>query len=386
MLLIASESIRGARAISDVAREMSLAVSYFSRPEKLGELLTGRLRRIVLLDDADVTDSVIERLVAAGDAGPLGVLVAADEPTLASSDKANLVAALEGLPNVQWLGAGFGFDSLAEAARECRRAMLTVSQDDLTQAFDNGEFVVQYQPKVERDGGVDWVTREAEALIRWQHPQHGLVGPLEFLPEIEAFGMMPALTEFVLQKAAAQLQEWERQGLRLKGCINLAPSLLNDADLGARYAAIVREYELEPRRFTFEIVEQELDNPEAPHLKAIRNLRAEGFRLSLDDFRVAAASLAAFEQLPFDEIKIHASALRQARENAVAMHVLAAVAGLAHNLGMSVCAEGVEDQDAFEFLEMIECDKMQGFLISEAVLPHIIQRVYSARDSSAEVA
>ena len=101
--------------------------------------------------------------------------------------------------------------------------------------------------------------------------------------------------------------------------------------------------------------------------------------MCLDDFRVAAASLGTFEQLPFDEIKIHASSLKHAQEDRVAMHVLAAVTGLAHNLGMSVCAEGVEDQETFEFLKTIECDKMQGFLISEAVLPHIIRRVYSAR-------
>ena len=102
-------------------------------------------------------------------------------------------------------------------------------------------------------------------------------------------------------------------------------------------------------------------------------------RLRLDDFRVAASSLSTFEKLPFDEIKIHASALRRAQKDPVSMTVLAAVTGLAHNLGMSVCAEGVEDQATFEFLKTIECDKMQGFLISEAVLPNIIRRVYSAK-------
>jgi EAL domain-containing protein (putative c-di-GMP-specific phosphodiesterase class I) len=89
--------------------------------------------------------------------------------------------------------------------------------------------------------------------------------------------------------------------------------------------------------------------------------------------------LSTFECLPFDEIKIHASALRRAQKDPVSMAVLAAVTGLAHNLGMSVCAEGVEDQATFEFLKTIECDKMQGFLISEAVLPNIIRRVYSAK-------
>jgi EAL domain-containing protein (putative c-di-GMP-specific phosphodiesterase class I) len=84
------------------------------------------------------------------------------------------------------------------------------------------------------------------------------------------------------------------------------------------------------------------------------------------------------ERLPFDEIKIHATALKRAQDDEVARHVLAAVTGLAHNLGMAVCAEGVEDQETFEFLKTIECDKLQGFLISEAVLPHIVRRAYSS--------
>ena len=112
-------------------------------------------------------------------------------------------------------------------------------------------------------------------------------------------------------------------------------------------------------------------------------MRDKGFRICLDDFRVAASSLGTFEQLPFDEIKIHASALRQAQKDRVSLTVLAAVTGLAHNLGMSVCAEGVEDQETFEFLKTIECDKMQGFLISEAVIPSIIRRVYSAKEDEA---
>jgi EAL domain-containing protein (putative c-di-GMP-specific phosphodiesterase class I) len=262
--------------------------------------------------------------------------------------------------------------------------MLKLSRKELEGAFENFEFVVRYQPKVERNAGTEWLTREAEALVRWRHPELGLVGPLEFLPEVEAFGMMGQLTEFVLRKSAAQLVSWREQGLALNCCVNLAPSQLTDETIGERYAAIVKEFGVECGSFTFEVVEQDLANPDSPHLKALHGLRKRGFRLCLDDFRVAAASLGTFEQLPFDEIKIHASALKQARQNPTKMAVLAAVTGLAHSLGMSVCAEGVEDQETFEFLKTIKCDKMQGFLISEAVLPHIIRRVYSSKEDNVE--
>lgn len=386
MLLIASKAVRGSKALIDVVREMSLTVSYFATADELSELASRTDRRIVLLTAAEFDDAVIRCLHSADLDGGIGVLVAADRPKLQSSDKADLIHRLVSLPNVEWIGEAFDFEHLAKSARNCRRRMLRVSSDDLHQAFEKSEFVVRYQPKVEREPGADWVTKEAEALVRWQHPVHGMVGPLEFLPEIEEFGMMDQLTEFVLRQSAAQLCAWQSQGLELKGCINMPPSLLGDETIADRYAEIVREYGLDCRRFTFEIVEQDLASPGAPHLKTLKSLRQHGFRISLDDFRVAASSMCVLEQLPIDEIKIHTSALKNAQESSKAMHVLAAVSGLAHNLGMSVCAEGVEDQNTFNFLEMIECDKMQGFLISAAVVPDIIQRVYSSKDSSAEVA
>ena len=144
----------------------------------------------------------------------------------------------------------------------------------------------------------------------------------------------------------------------------------------------MRKQNLDCSRFTFEITEQDVANSEAPHLLVLNEMRGLGFRISLDDFGVAVASLGTFEQLPFDEIKIHASALKRAQENPVALKVLAAVTGLAHNLGISVCAEGVEDQETYTFLKTIECDKMQGYLISEAVMPDIIRKVYSASSTS----
>jgi EAL domain-containing protein (putative c-di-GMP-specific phosphodiesterase class I) len=187
----------------------------------------------------------------------------------------------------------------------------------------------------------------------------------------------------VLRDAARQLVAWQDTGIHLNSCINLASSQLGDPMLAENYAAIVKQFGLECSRFTFEVVEQDLADPDAPHVQMLRSLRKKGFRICLDDFRVASSSLGTFEKMPFDEIKIHASALRRAQQDRIALTVLAAVTGLAHNLGMSVCAEGVEDRETFEFLKTIECDKMQGFLISEAVIPSIIRRVYSAKDAAA---
>ena len=379
MLLIASESVRSNRTFIDVVREMSFTPSFFASPGTFGELMLGQSRRVVLLTEGDVCSETVRSLRAAKDRAPFGVIVAADRKTLRSTNQAELVDKLADYDNIEWVGENFDFDKLSASARRCRRRMLRVSRQELENALENGEIVLRYQPKVERNAGSEWLTREAEALIRWHHPEHGLIGPLEFLPEAEAFGLMGPVSEFVLREAAKQQLAWRNQGIQLNSCINLASSQLTVANLAGRYRDIVRETGLEPASFTFEVIEQDLSDPSAPHLATIKSLRNHGFRICLDDFRVAASSLSTFDQLPFDEIKIHASALRKAQKDPVSMTVLAAVTGLAHNLGMTVCAEGVEDQKMFEFLKTIECDKMQGFLISEAVIPSIIRRVYSAK-------
>jgi EAL domain-containing protein (putative c-di-GMP-specific phosphodiesterase class I) len=377
MLLIASETIRANRTLNDVVREMSFTPSYFASAATFAELMLGQSRRIVLLTEDDVCNEIVRTLKGARERAPFGVIVAADRASLRGAKEAELVEKLASYDNIEWIGRNFDFDKLSASARRCRRRMLKVSRQELAAALERREIVLRYQPKVERNAGHEWLTREAEALIRWHHPEHGLIGPLEFLPEAEAFGLMGELSEYVLREAAKQQISWREQGIQLNSCINLASSQLNVERLAGRYRDIVRESGLEPGNFTFEVVEQDLSDPSAPHLATIKSLRNHGFRICLDDFRVAASSLSTFEQLPFDEIKIHASALRKARKDAVKMSVLAAVTGLAHNLGMSVCAAGVEDQETFQFLRTIECDKMQGFLISEAVLPNIIRRVYS---------
>ncbi len=380
MLLIASESIRSNRALNDVVREMSFTLSSFAKPSTLAELMSGQSRRIVLLTDLDLTEQTVQSLRAAAARIQFGVIIAADRAKLRSAKQAELVEQLSNFDNIEWVGKEFNFDRLSSSARRCRRRMLRVSRQEVENAIENREFVLRYQPKVERTSGTEWLTREAEALVRWHHPRHGLMGPLEFLPETEAFGLMSRLSEYVLRDATRQLVAWQDTGIQLNSCINLASSQLGDPMLAENYAAIVKESGLECSRFTFEVVEQDLTDPDAPHLQMLKALRKQGFRICLDDFRVASSSLSTFEKMPFDEIKIHASALRRAQKDRIALTVLAAVTGLAHNLGMSVCAEGVEDRETFEFLKTIECDKMQGFLISEAVIPSIIRRVYSAKE------
>jgi len=388
MLLIASEALRGAKSIRDVARDLSLSLSHFDSPKAFSVMMKGPMRRIVMLGKDDLSMDMLRRLQAQIGRSPFGLIIAADRAAVSQASDREFNDTLLEFTNFEWLGGNFDAFKLGDAVKRCRRRMLQFTRAEIDKAFNNFEFVVRYQPKVERGSGTEWQTREAEALVRWLHPERGLLGPLEFLPEVEAFDMMPRLTEFVIRKTATQIGKWREQDLGLDVCVNLASSQLSRTGLAADYAAMVQEHGAECGSFTFEVVEQDVVDPDAPHLQTIKRLREKGFRLCLDNFKVAARSLGMLEQLPFDEIKVHASALKRAQDDEVARHVLAAVTGLAHNLGMSVCAEGVEDQETFEFLKTIRCDKLQGFLISEAVLPHIVRKAYSATaaDNNEEVA
>ncbi|MEO0574705.1 MAG: EAL domain-containing protein [Pseudomonadota bacterium] len=261
--------------------------------------------------------------------------------------------------------------------------MTVINREELVTALAERQLLVQYQPKMARlTGQTDWVTTEAEALIRWRHPTRGRISPLEFLPQAVDFRLMPEIGEYVLRHTLQQLVRWRDRGLSLNGCVNLDTSLLTDLTLASHYETITREFGLPCDAITFEIAQPTIAGSEDECATVITALRSKGFRLSLDDFGAARSSLSAFGKLDFDEIKIHASLLIQARDNAITRQALAAVTGMAHALGITVCAEGVEDQATFEFLKEIRCDKMQGYFISEAVMPDIIQRAYPAVDAA----
>jgi len=376
MLLVVSEASRRTQPVMNVARELCLGVQSFRDGAGLERLLSDDVRRIVLLNKADIhSDSVAAVRRAAGRA-PFAMVVSASREAFRLRNQDALLDDLADIPDIEWLGMRYSETELLYATRACRRRLLKATRDELAHALEGGQFTLRYQPKVERRHDSDWQTHEVEVLLRWQHPRYGLLGPLEFLPELAEFGLLGDVSKFVLDRAAAQLAAWQQQGLVLNGCINLASSLLTDLMLGATCEKILGAHGIHCGRITFEVAEQDVASSSGPELGALVGLRRRGFRISLDDFGIAAASLGTLAELPVDEIKIHAAALARARQSDVGQKILAAITGLAHNIGVAVCAEGVEDSGTCEFLKTIECDRMQGFLISEAVLPEDIRSSY----------
>lgn len=363
----------------NVARELCLGVRSFRDGAGLERLLSDEGRRIVLLNKGDIRSDSVAALRRAAGRAPFAMVVSASREAFRLRNQDALLDDLADIPDTEWLGMRYSEAELLHAARACRRRLLKATRDDLVNALEDGQFTLRYQPKVERRNDSDWQTREVEVLLRREHPQHGLLGPLEFLPELAEFGLLGEVSEFVLDRAAAQLAVWEQRGLALNGCINLASSLLIDPMLADTCEKIVGAHGIGCGRITFEVAEQDVASSSGPQIEALSGLRQRGFRISLDDFGIAAASLGTLSQLPVDEIKIHPAALSRARQSDVGQKILAAVTGLAHNIGVAVCAEGVEDLSTCEFLKTIECDRMQGFLISEAVLPEDILGSYRAK-------
>ena len=210
MLMLVGEALGKTRIIATVARELSLSLNYFKDGTTLADALRPATRRMAFLTEVDLRPDILDVLVEHRDES-LSLLISADEAALRSSDQAELIARLDGF-DVHWLGHDYDVAAVCDAARACRRKMLRVSKEELEQAIWDREFVIQYQPKVERGPGDEWLTHEAEALLRWKHPQHGLLGPLEFLPELEAFELMAPVSELVLHEAAQQLLKWRERG------------------------------------------------------------------------------------------------------------------------------------------------------------------------------
>jgi diguanylate cyclase (GGDEF)-like protein/PAS domain S-box-containing protein len=248
---------------------------------------------------------------------------------------------------------------------------------DLRRAIERGEFVLHYQPKVDlRDGRIHGV----EALLRWNHPQRGVVAPEEFVPALEDSGLILPVGEWVLSEATRQLGAWRREGLEpVPVAVNLSAKQFRRRDLDALIRGVLAVTDVPAGLIELEITESCLmDEPEEA-LRLLANLRAAGLKISVDDFGTGYSSLSYLTRLPLTALKIDRSFVRSAATSAEAASIVRAVIDMAHNLGFTVIAEGVETEAQVAFLRRHGCDLGQGFLFAEpmpaAALARRLRRV-----------
>jgi diguanylate cyclase (GGDEF)-like protein/PAS domain S-box-containing protein len=259
------------------------------------------------------------------------------------------------------------FDTAQEKRTERRLARLL----DLRQCVARDELVVHYQPKI------DLFTQAlvgVEALVRWLHPEHGLLLPGSFMPEVERTNLIGPLTRWVMNEALRQQRDWLDEGLDLTVAVNVAARSLGlDSSLPELVAELTALWGTGRGRLTLEITESGLIAPAAPAV--LSRLHAMGERLSIDDFGTGYSSLAYLQRLPVDEIKIDRSFVTRLAEVADDAIIVRSTIDLAHNLGLSVIAEGVEDDGVLQRLLQYGCDGAQGYLFGRPVPADELRRL-----------
>ena len=232
---------------------------------------------------------------------------------------------------------------------------------ELRRAIDSGEIVVHYQPKMSLSDGT---AAGFEALARWNHPSRGLLAPDEFIPIAEQTGLITLLTRDVLQQALHQCRDWLPRWPGIGVAVNLSARGLLDPGLPATVARVLAETGVAPSLLTLEITESSVMEDFDTALEALNALRELGVRLSVDDFGTGYSSLAYLQRLPVHEVKIDKSFVIPMSVSPSAIAIVRAVIDLAHTLGLTVVAEGVEDELSRQALALMGCDIMQGYLLS----------------------
>ncbi|MFI2675084.1 putative bifunctional diguanylate cyclase/phosphodiesterase [Streptomyces rimosus] len=236
---------------------------------------------------------------------------------------------------------------------------------DLRRALDAGDVELHYQPKVGFDGHVAGL----EALVRWVHPERGRVPPDEFIAIAESSGLMPRLTEYVLETALAQVARWRASGLEVPVAVNVSPRDVHTPGFAGAVAARLARHQVPPGSLQLEITEHVLLEDPQRAADTLAGLTGHGVKMSLDDFGTGYSSLVHLRRLPVSELKIDRSFVARLAVDNEDAEIVRCTLDLAHSLGLLVVAEGVEDDETWERLRDLGCDAVQGWLVAAAMPP-----------------
>jgi EAL domain-containing protein (putative c-di-GMP-specific phosphodiesterase class I) len=243
-----------------------------------------------------------------------------------------------------------------------RALELLSMESSLRRALDRGEFLLYYQPKVSVASG-DIVG--VEALLRWRHPDRGLVSPDDFMPVLEETGLIVSVGEWVITAACAQIAEWSRQSIEpVPVAINLSARQFVNKDLGTTIKRILEENGIAPELIEFEITESSVMANTEESTGILKFLGQLGVGLSIDDFGTGYSSLGYLKRFPLDALKIDRSFVRDITTSTDDATITRAVISMAHSLGLKVIAEGVETLEQITFLTEHGCDELQGYYFS----------------------
>ena len=243
----------------------------------------------------------------------------------------------------------------------------------LRRAIERKEFLLHYQPKVDLSSRM---ICGFEALLRWRHPEKGLVLPGEFVSILEDAGLIVQVGEWVLQEVCSQIRSWQREGLPVKPItVNLSARQFQQKDFEATVRHVLREAQVDPALVEFELTESLLMSDPEGAARTLRGLKDSGVKISVDDFGTGYSSLAYLKRFPIDALKIDYSFVRDITTDPEDAMITLAIIGLAHNLKLKVVAEGVETQEQLELLAFNGCDEIQGYRFSVPTTPEECARM-----------
>jgi len=277
--------------------------------------------------------------------------------------------------------AAFQYYSAAMNAASVERLTL---ETGLRHALEDGSLALHYQPQVEISTGR---IIGAEALLRWEHPQRGYISPTSFIPIAEACGLIVPIGEWVLERACAQAAEWRKAGLPpIPIAVNVSGVQFHRQDLCEVVRRKLDAFGLDPSVLHIEITETAIVAARERAIALLGQLRELGVRLALDDFGTGYSSLSYLKSFPIDTVKIDRSFVAEMLTDHTTASIVEAIVSMTRILGLSVIAEGVEDQSQFAFLQRVGCDAVQGFYVSGAVPAEQFAKLLKEHDGNARLA
>jgi len=276
---------------------------------------------------------------------------------------------------------GNGFQSFSADLEQSTVKRMELEYD-LRLAVEREQLILHYQPQVRFDGSLIGF----EALIRWMHPKHGLIPPMQFILLAEEIGLIGSIGEWCLQEACGRAAEWQRQfGQCLRMAVNVSALQFGDASFPATVARVLEQTGFPARLLELELTETLVMADVEVAATRMQKLRNLGVRIAIDDFGTGYSSLLYLQKLPIDALKIDREFVKGMDTEATTLPVVKSIIGLAHNLNLDVIAEGVEVQLQARMLRNLGCDYAQGFLFSKPVSADAAGAVMSAAAGQREL-
>jgi EAL domain-containing protein (putative c-di-GMP-specific phosphodiesterase class I)/CheY-like chemotaxis protein len=336
-------------------------------PAEIAELLRTTAPDVIVLDlqmPGGDGVSTLRHLADANASASILLVTGMDERTMAAAEQYGLRRGLRILGTLQ---KPFDPDELLIRLERAHAAIRPLTPDDLHHAIERNELLVYYQPIIRRFADNTWDISAAEALLRWDHPIRGLLTPDSFISMGEAHGLSRAMTDFVLQRGIEQLKGWLAARLRIGLRVNIAATLISDIAFPDRLEGMLAEQSLDPELLALEITETAMLDQTPETFDILTRLRIKNIDLAIDDFGIGYSSLTQLFRMPFNEMKIDKSLISKIVESKEAFIMVDALVSLAHKLGLTVCAEGVEDAETLDALGRLGCDCAQGYYVSPPV-------------------